>query len=305
MSREQLMVCKEFVFSNLLANAQALSANSFEEGPAQTPEGIAAVEYFESEGNDAAWERTDCLQQDLVTHLRNLWADPGIQVCYSNRCNFQLNDTCKYFFERLPVIAEPDYCPDVNDFLRVRIRTTGIVEHKFTIDEVQFQMYDVGGQRNERKKWIHCFQNVQAVLFVAALSEFDQFLYEEDTADRMTEAFALFDEISNLEVFEACSIILFLNKRDLFAEKILTKKISESPCQELQQIANTQIDQHDFEQASNWIQERFIRKYKGDRGKIFPHKTCATDTNTMSVVFNTVKSIIIANAMGQSGLLDC
>ena len=51
---------------------------------------------------------------------------------------------------------------------------TGIVEHKFEIDGNKFAMFDVGGQRNERKKWIHCFQDVTAVMFVAAISEYDQ-----------------------------------------------------------------------------------------------------------------------------------
>ena len=58
--------------------------------------------------------------------------------------------------------------------LRTRVRTSGIVEEKYIIDEVTFVMYDVGGQRNERKKWIHCFDNVTAVIFVAAVSEYDQ-----------------------------------------------------------------------------------------------------------------------------------
>ena len=52
--------------------------------------------------------------------------------------------------------------------------TTGIVEHKFEIGGNLFKMFDVGGQRNERKKWIHCFENVTAVMFVVAISEFDQ-----------------------------------------------------------------------------------------------------------------------------------
>ena len=81
-------------------------------------------------------------------------------------------------------------------------------------------MFDVGGQRNERKKWIHCFENVTAVIFVAAISEYDQVLYEDDTTNRMHEALELFDEICNSRWFRETSIILFLNKRDLFNEKI-------------------------------------------------------------------------------------
>ena len=62
----------------------------------------------------------------------------------------------------------------IEDILRSRVRTTGIVETSFVIEGHTFHMFDVGGQRNERKKWIHCFENVTCVIFVAALSEYDQ-----------------------------------------------------------------------------------------------------------------------------------
>ena len=39
-----------------------------------------------------------------------------------------------------------------------RVRTSGIVTERYNIDGTTFEMYDVGGQRNERKKWIHCFE---------------------------------------------------------------------------------------------------------------------------------------------------
>ena len=58
-------------------------------------------------------------------------------------------------------------------------------------------MYDVGGQRNERKKWIHCFDSVTAVIFVAALSGYDSKCYEDHTQNRMIEALVLFEDISN------------------------------------------------------------------------------------------------------------
>ncbi len=55
----------------------------------------------------------------------------------------------------------------------------------------------MGGQRNERKKWIHCFDDVTAVIFVAALSEYDQTLFEDSTTNRLLGAVELFGEICN------------------------------------------------------------------------------------------------------------
>lgn len=46
-------------------------------------------------------------------------------------------------------------------------------------------MFDVGGQRSERKKWIHCFENVTSIIFCVALSEYDQVLLEESSQVRM------------------------------------------------------------------------------------------------------------------------
>merc|ERR1712054_119401 len=102
------------------------------------------------------------------------------------------------------------YLPNEQDVLRSRVRTTGIVQSDFVIKSIQFSMFDVGGQRNERRKWIHCFDNVDSVVFVASLSEFDQNLYEDETKNRLDEALELFQQISNSKWFKSCSLILFL-----------------------------------------------------------------------------------------------
>lgn len=62
-----------------------------------------------------------------------------------------------------------------------RIKTTGIVEVNFIIQNVNFRVFDVGGQRSERKKWIHCFEDVNAIIFVTAVSEYDEVLFEDET----------------------------------------------------------------------------------------------------------------------------
>ncbi len=81
-------------------------------------------------------------------------------------------------------------------------------------------MFDVGGQRSERKKWIHCFEGVTAIIFCVALSGYDLVLAEDEEMNRMMESMKLFDSICNNKWFVDTSIILFLNKKDLFAEKI-------------------------------------------------------------------------------------
>lgn len=72
-----------------------------------------------------------------------------------------------------------DYQPSDQDILRARLRTTGISETIFETGALTYRMFDVGGQRSERKKWIHVFDNVQVVLFLVAASGFDHALVED------------------------------------------------------------------------------------------------------------------------------
>jgi guanine nucleotide-binding protein G(i) subunit alpha len=82
-------------------------------------------------------------------------------------------------------MAQPNYLPNDQDILRSRVKTTGITETMFSVGELTYRLFDVGGQRSERKKWIHCFENVTALVFLVALSEYDQMLYEDESVNRM------------------------------------------------------------------------------------------------------------------------
>ena len=121
----------------------------------------------------------------------------------------------------MAAIGKKDFVPSTQDILRSRVKTTGICEINFLLKGMNFRVFDVGGQRSERKKWIHCFEDVTAIIFIVALSEYDQVLVEDETTNRMHESLRLFDSICNNKWFVNTSIILFLNKKDLFEEKIL------------------------------------------------------------------------------------
>lgn len=59
-------------------------------------------------------------------------------------------------------------------------------------------MFDVGGQRSERKKWIHCFENVTSIIFCVALSEYDQVLLEESSQVGHSDAFSRWFETDKM-----------------------------------------------------------------------------------------------------------
>ncbi len=109
----------------------------------------------------------------LATDIKALWNDKGVQLTFKSRHLYQLGDSAAFYFENLDRIAAPNYVPTEDDVLRIRVKTTGIQEITFSTNDVNFRMVDVGGQRSERKKWIHCFQDVTAVIFCVAMSEYD------------------------------------------------------------------------------------------------------------------------------------
>jgi guanine nucleotide-binding protein G(i) subunit alpha len=77
-------------------------------------------------------------------------------------------------------LSSLSYLPTQNDILRTRVKTTGIVETMFSYKHLNIKLVDVGGQRSERKKWIHCFEDVTAIIFCVAMSEYDLVLIEDD-----------------------------------------------------------------------------------------------------------------------------
>src|ERR1700761_5201085 len=88
------------------------------------------------------------------------------------------------YFNAIDRMASRTYMPTDPDILRSRVKTTGITETTFQVGELTYRLFAVGGQRSERKKWIHCFENVTALVFLVSLSEYDQMLYEDESVVR-------------------------------------------------------------------------------------------------------------------------
>ncbi|KAI1883047.1 hypothetical protein AGOR_G00241210 [Albula goreensis] len=235
--------------------------------------------------------------------IRHLWADPGLKTCYSRRREYQLLDSTEYYMSNLDRIAAPDYIPTNQDVLRVRVPTTGIIDYSFTVEKVSLRIVDVGGQRSERRKWIHCFENVTSLIFLASLSEYDQVLEEKETDNRMEESKALFYTTIHSPWFVRASVILFLNKMDILAEKIQTSDLKSY-------YPVFSGNKHDAEAAMKFIEgmylqlaiNREIREDEKKRKPVYTHFTCATDTQNIRKVFNDVKNTVLINSLEQYNL---
>ncbi|CAO4359999.1 unnamed protein product [Caenorhabditis nigoni] len=238
----------------------------------------------------------DEIPDELAALMKSVWSDEGIQRAVARSREYQLNDSAKYYLSQLDRICEPDYIPTQDDVLRTRIKTTGIVETQFIFKDRLFVVFDVGGQRSERKKWIHCFEDVTALIFCVAMSEYDMVLMEDRKTNRMRESLKVFDSICNSKWFVETSIILFLNKKDLFEEKI--KKSPLTYCFE------EYTGHNNFDDGSAFIQKQFeiVNKRQGGQKEIYTQFTCATDTNNIRFVFDAVTDIVIRDNLRTCGL---
>ncbi|KAI0986024.1 hypothetical protein GJ496_010672 [Pomphorhynchus laevis] len=218
--------------------------------------------------------------------IKSLWADEGIQICYFRRREFHLNDSAKYYLGEIDRLATDDYIPNEQDILRLRVPTNGIIEYPFDLENIVFRLVDVGGQRSERRKWIHCFENVTSIIFLAALSEYDQVLAESDDENRMKESQALFRTIICYPWFQNSSVILFLNKTDVLEEKVGYSNL-------VDYFPSFEGPSNDFQAAKEFILKMYLDLNPDSDKIVYSHFTCATDTENIRFVFAAVKDTIL------------
>lgn len=273
------MLYRLTVIKNVVDSAQAivLALRKFALEP-ERPENRENAELILQYRVDA--DPNMVLDADVSRAIESLWLDSVIGQVMERSSEFYLMDSAPYFFDEIRRIASPEYVPNEADVLRARSKTTGIAETRFNMGQLSIHLFDVGGQRSERKKWIHCFEAVTSIIFCVALSEYDQVLLEESGQNRMAESLVLFESVVNSRWFSRTSIILFLNKIDIFKQKV--------PRQPLSNFFPEYSGGNDVNKAAKYILWRFTQTNRA-RLSIYPHLTQATDTSNIRLVFAAVK----------------
>lgn len=290
-----------------------------------------------SEDNRAIRDRVAAMSvsaeftREIYDEFAILYNDKGIQNTYELRHEFQLIDTTKYLFENMEKYVDDAYCPTFEDIIHCRTRTIGLNKLKFALKNQNnditeiYEIYDVGGQKNERRKWLHFFDNTQAIIFVAAISAYNQTLWEDNKSNRLREALALFRNIVNLEAFKNSSVILFMNKSDIFDEKVGKFPLKDffpeyTGAENREEII--EFFQHEFRKkmkhtiihkANKNVNVKVGLNGNGVNGNedgdiirkrhIHFHVTCATDAHCVKEMFQTVRAIVLDNDLHTNGFL--
>ncbi|CAA7268550.1 unnamed protein product [Cyclocybe aegerita] len=181
-------------------------------------------------GSDDATDVIASCREDMQA----LWSDEAVRVVLKKR-RLRLEDSAGFFLDDLDRIAQRNYEPSDDDVVRARLRTLGVQEYRISFEPQntaifaggvggnagkEWLLYDVGGSRTVRHAWLPFFDNVQAIIFLAPVSCFDERLSEDSKINRLEDSFLLWRSICGSKLLSKASMILFLNKCDLLKKKL-------------------------------------------------------------------------------------
>jgi len=227
--------------------------------------------------------------------IKSLWVDNGIKEVWLQCSSFQIQMTqYDYYMEHIDRIALPEFIPNQDDILRARQRTTGAYTTTFIVDKYRWHLIDVGGQVPERQKWEQIMADgIQSMLFFSPLDDYNVMSSEETDQTKLQISFSVFQKVVKSASKYKSAITVFFNKTDLFEKKIENKT-------QWKAFKSTFPDykgEQNQKEAATYIKDYFFDSVKQytDSGEVrlFPHFTCAIDTDSIAQVFKDVREHVI------------
>ncbi|KAG1772919.1 guanine nucleotide binding protein, alpha subunit [Suillus placidus] len=234
--------------------------------------------------------------------IKALWSDDHIQAMLWRR-KTRLEDSAGFFLDSIDRLSVRDYEPTDEDVLRARLRTLDIQEHELIVDDEtdapKWKIFDVGGSRTQRHAWLPYFDQVNAVIFLAPISCFDERLVEDPRVNRLEDSFILWKAICSSKLLSRTILILFLNKMDILEEKIrhgVTVK------RFLPSYGDRPNETND---VVKYLRQKFkdtVRYCSPEPRVCHIYPTSVTDTKTMSVTLISVRDGILRENLKRADL---
>jgi len=235
----------------------------------------------------------------------SLWNHPTAKEALSKQ-RMRMEESSGFFLDELHRITDKRYIPSDDDVLKARLKTVGVVEHSFTIDKgsekgVDWKIFDVGGARSQRQYWAPYFSEVDAIIFLAPISAFDQVLIEDPEVNRLEDSLLLWRTVISNKLLENVNIVLFLNKCDLLEFK-LTHGVK------LADHMTSYGDRpNDFDTISRYFKNKFTALHQSfspnQRRELYIHMTSVTDTRKTSSIITNVRDIILRKNLEGSRMI--
>ncbi|TFY53235.1 hypothetical protein EVG20_g10208 [Dentipellis fragilis] len=265
--------------------------------------------------------------------MMKLWADPVIRRALEMQ-KMRLQEMSGFFLDSLDRVAQLRYIPTDDDILRARIKTLGVTEYRFMLNQKNsmvsrdWVVFDVGGHRSlvriptgasetavltdaflhsrrtcdviQRAAWVPYFDDMNAIIFLAPISCFDQVLEEDERVNRLEDSVLLWNTIVANPLLARTTMVLFLNKCDILREKL------EAGIQFGRYITSYGDRPNDFESTSNYLKRKFTAVHKEKSPSPRPyycHLTSVTDTKTTHLILWDVAESILRVNLEKSALI--
>ncbi|KAJ4468771.1 guanine nucleotide binding protein, alpha subunit [Lentinula aciculospora] len=234
-----------------------------------------------------------------------LWKHPLVQQMLEKQ-NLRLEEMAGFFLDSLPEITAERYLPTDEHILRARLKTLGVSEHCVKVSAgsdigSDWRIFDVGGHRSLVTAWAPFFENnLNAIIFLAPISAFDQVLAEAPKVNRLEDSVSLWTSIVANKILQHTDLILFLNKCDLMAAKLVSGiKLKDY-------VVSYGNRPNDFESTTNYLRKKFagILKENSPLPRTFYcHYTSVTDTLSTQKVIASLKDMLMRDSLKHSTLL--
>lgn len=227
--------------------------------------------------------------------MSSLWKDPNVKQRL-RELKLRIEESSGFFLDEISRITALRYFPTDQDVLKARLKTLGVVEHSFSIPDchrrtIEWKIYDVGGARNQRSAWAPYFDDVNAIIFLAPISAFDQVLAEDSRVNRLEDSFLLWKSLVSNKLLTDVSIILFLNKIDLLQAKL------RSGVRLRDHMPHYGDRPNDYDNVSKYFYNKFgalHQEFSANRDRELKiHFTSVTDTRRTAIIIKNVRDIII------------
>ncbi|KAI0296525.1 guanine nucleotide binding protein, alpha subunit [Multifurca ochricompacta] len=250
---------------------------------------------------DQAMELILASREDIAA----LWNDDLVRAVLEARGS-PLDCHSKFFLNELHRITQRDYEPSDDDIIRARSRATpGVQEHHLLLETgpeagCEWTFYDIGCSRTRRASWLPYLMDVNAIVFLAPISVFDERLEEDRSVNRLEDSINFWTTICKSKL---------ITKRRTGGHRgcdILQRKL-ECGVRFRRYIPSYGNRANDMPTATKYLRQQFqaiARKSSPEPRIVHTHllSSIESDNRTVAAVVSSIRQGLISDNLRKSDL---